>query len=89
MISRHYHVIERQGTTDRVVATFPSAFQAGRDTALREQALRGSRRDVVVRDVFPSATDMEREAAQQPAPPRMTISYVGCSCSLDEAAAKP
>ncbi len=88
MITRHYHVIERKGTTDRVVATFASAFQAGRDTALREQALRGSRRDVDVRDGFPSRRDME-DAAQPPAPPRTTLSYVGCSCSLDGAAARP
>lgn len=87
---RHYHVIERQGTTDRILATFPSAFQAGRDMALREQASRGGRRDVAddrIRDRFPSAADMEREAAQPPTPARPSISYVGCSCSITEAAA--
>jgi hypothetical protein len=89
VITRHYHVIERKGTTDRVVATFASAFQAGRDTALREQALRGSRRDADVRDGFPSRLDLEADAAQPPAPPRTTLSYVGCSCSLEEAATRP
>lgn len=86
---RHYHVIERQGTTDRVLATFASAFQAGRDMALRERAQRSGRRDVEddrIRDRFPSATDMERDAAQVTAAPA-SISYVECSCSVTEAAA--
>jgi hypothetical protein len=78
---RHYHVTERVGQTERVVlATFPSAFQAGRDMALRQRASH-----VVVHDrrdeplvAFGSGDDARREL-----PPRAVISYEACCCTVD------
>jgi hypothetical protein len=80
---RHYHVIERVGQTERVVATFASAFQAGRDMALRERSSQviepeGPDQPTVA---FPTADDVRRDAARRELPPRAVISYMACSCT--------
>jgi len=81
---RHYHVTESVGGTERVVATFASAFQAGRDMALRERAshvLERDRRDEPM-TTFGSEADARREPL-----PRAVISYGACSCALSTGAA--
>lgn len=80
---RHYHVIERVGQTERVVATFPSAFQAGRDMALRERSSHSielERRDEPT-IAFPTADDVRRDSTRPDLPQRVVISYMACSCS--------
>ncbi len=78
---RHYHVTERVGQTDRVVvATFSSAFQAGRDMALRERASHAAapeRRDDPMVEFGPGE-DVRREPQQ-----RAVISYEACCCTVD------
>ena len=88
---KHYHVTERVGETERVVATFASAFQAGRDMALRERSINVSDRE---RHDDPSLTfgtadDDRRDALRREAPPRAVISYVACSCTAHTAPAAP
>jgi hypothetical protein len=84
---RHYHVTERVGQTERVVATFASAFQAGRDMALRERSSQVPERvrqdDPMVE--FQSADDDRRDAARRDAPPRPIISYMACCCTTEDA----
>jgi hypothetical protein len=78
---RHYHVTERLGQTERVVvATFSSAFQAGRDMALRERASHAvvpERRDEPMVEFGPGE-DARREPQQ-----RAVISYEACCCTVD------
>ncbi len=78
---RHYHVTERVGQTERVVlATFSSAFQAGRDMALRQRASHGvvtERRDEPL-VAFGSGDDLRRDPL-----PRAVISYEACCCTVD------
>jgi hypothetical protein len=85
--ARHYHVTERVGQTERVVATFASAFQAGRDMALRERSSQVPERvrqdDPMVE--FQSADDDRRDAARRDAPPRPIISYMACCCATEDA----
>jgi hypothetical protein len=85
--ARHYHVTERVGQTERVVATFASAFEAGRHMALRERSSQVPERvrqdDPMVE--FQSADDDRRDAARRDAPPRPIISYVACCCTTDDA----
>jgi hypothetical protein len=80
---RHYHVIERVGQTERVVATFASAFQAGRDMALRERSSHAIERERLDEPTiaFPTADDDRRGAARRELPPRAVISYMACSCT--------
>jgi len=79
----HYHVVERMGQTERVVATFASAFQAGRDMALRERSARAVERPRLDEPTmsFPTADDVRRDAARRELPPRAVVSYVACSCT--------
>jgi hypothetical protein len=81
----HYHVTERIGKTERVVATFASAFQAGRDMALRERSSQVTEHvrqdDPMV--AFQSADDDRRDAGRRDAPPRPIISYMACCCTTE------
>ena len=83
MNARHYHVVERVGQTERVVATFPSAFQAGRDMALRERSAHTIERERLDEPTiaFPTMDDVPRDAAKRELPPRAVISYMACSCT--------
>ena len=83
MNARHYHVVERVGQTERVVATFASAFQAGRDMALRERSAHAIERDRLDEPTiaFPAADEVRPDAAKRELPPRAVISYMACSCS--------
>lgn len=83
MNARHYHVTERIGQTERVVATFPSAFQAGRDMALRQRSLQSIDAETPAEPTvaFPTADDDRRDATRRELPPRPVISYVACSCT--------
>ncbi|MGH7750766.1 MAG: hypothetical protein ACREQ5_39240 [Candidatus Dormibacteria bacterium] len=80
---RHYHVTERVGQTERVVATFASAFQAGRDMALRERSSQAIERERQEEPAlaFPTVEDDRRDAARRELPPRAVISYVACTCT--------
>ena len=89
MNARHYHVTERVGDTERVVATFASAFQAGRDMALRERSHVTEReRSDEPSLTFGSPDDDRRDALRRDAP-RVVIRYVACSCAAHNAPAPP
>ncbi len=82
MNERHYHVTERVGDTERVVATFASAFQAGRDMALRERSHVSEReRREEPSLTFGTADDARRDALRREASPRVVIGYMACSCA--------
>jgi hypothetical protein len=85
-LTRHYHVTERVGQTERVVATFASAFQAGRDMALRERSSQVVERprsdDPMV--AFLSAEDDRRDPGRHDPGPRPIISYIACCCTTED-----
>jgi hypothetical protein len=88
---RHYHVTERIGQRERVVATFASAFQAGRDMALRQRSSQPIEPESSEEPTmaFPTAEDDRRDAARRELPPRPVISYVACSCTDARIAPSP
>ena len=90
MNDRHYHVTERVGDTERVVATFASAFQAGRDMALRERSQVSEReRSDEPSLTFGTADDDRRDALRREQSPRVVIGYVACSCAAHNQPAAP